>query len=151
MLDCRKKKTPDPVDSECCSGTPISFVSGNESVWLPNAFTPNGDKMNDTYDIYGDNIATLTVQIRNNTNIVYESRALRLSWDGKMNNKVYDNSYFQLQVSGTFSSGRAFSFTGCIALISDCTSNKIKKCIPGDQLTNRGLTGNPSADPCAAL
>ena len=149
LLDCRRKKTPDPVAADCCSGIPISLIDGKDAIWLPNAFTPNGDLFNDTYEIYGESIATLTVQVKKNASIVYESRALRFSWDGKRSNKVYDNDNFQLQVSGTFISGKAFSFTGCISLISNCSLVTFKSCVLGDQLTSRGLTGSRTLDPCA--
>ncbi|MBK0381916.1 PKD domain-containing protein [Pedobacter sp. SD-b] len=56
---------------------------------IPNTFTPNGDGVNDTWDIkYLSSYPSMTVQVFNRYgNLVYNSKSYTTPWDGKFNNK----------------------------------------------------------------
>ncbi len=56
---------------------------------IPNTFTPNGDGVNDTWDIkYLSSYPSITIQVFNRDgNLVYNTLSYSTAWDGKFNNK----------------------------------------------------------------
>jgi gliding motility-associated-like protein len=56
---------------------------------IPNTFTPNGDGVNDTWDIkYLSSYPSTTVQVFNRDgNLVFNSNSYSTGWDGKYKNK----------------------------------------------------------------
>ena len=63
---------------------------------MPNAFTPNGDGLNDILYVRGtafDNIETFQVYSRNGER-VFESNDKNIGWDGFFNNNLVDTGVF---------------------------------------------------------
>jgi len=55
-------------------------------IFIPNTFTPNGDKKNDFFGVFGQNITLEMMKIFNDYgNIVFESNDLDRKWDGTYN------------------------------------------------------------------
>lgn len=53
--------------------------------YIPNAFTPNGDKVNDTFIGYGVGVSKFTMYIFDRWgNKIYETNSLKEPWDGKV-------------------------------------------------------------------
>lgn len=76
------------VRNDC--GTATASVNITEAmckVFVPNAFTPNGDGLNDQFRISGGvNIEDFTLQIYNRWGMmIFESRNPRQGWDGTLN------------------------------------------------------------------
>ncbi|TAE71429.1 MAG: gliding motility-associated C-terminal domain-containing protein [Bacteroidetes bacterium] len=72
------------------SGCPIKKITFNVVVscepelFLPTAFSPNGDNLNDTWDIYGGDLYKLEITVYNRWGeIVFISYGQNESWDGK--------------------------------------------------------------------
>lgn len=54
------------------------------AVWIPNAFTPNGDGLNDAWLIQGENIAEVDIQVWNKWGeLIFRSNDLRRPWLGQ--------------------------------------------------------------------
>jgi gliding motility-associated-like protein len=70
-----------------CVGTgviekPIT-VSKVPEIYIPEVFTPNGDKNNDTFRVFGENIKLVSLKVFNNYgNELYRSGNLVEGWDG---------------------------------------------------------------------
>ncbi len=61
-------------------------VSHIPDIYIPNTFTPNGDKKNDAFGVFGQNIKLEMLRIFNDYgNIVFESDDLERKWDGTYN------------------------------------------------------------------
>ena len=59
------------------------------SVYAPNAFTPNGDGLNDFFEVKGLGIKTYLLQVYSRWgDLMYESNNLEDQWDGKFNGKL---------------------------------------------------------------
>lgn len=60
LVDCKKSSTNRPNNAYCttCSDTLISHIPDADSVfyYLPTAFTPNGDGINDVVNLYYNNL-----------------------------------------------------------------------------------------------
>ncbi len=66
------------------SNNPIN----GDDVFLPTAFTPNGDGNNDVFFVRGTDIMTMELRVVNQWGeLIFESRAQERGWDGTYNNK----------------------------------------------------------------
>ncbi len=80
------------MDDHTCTNSAYAIVKidQNISIWIPSAFTPNGDGMNDVFVIYGDFISTVSIEI-------YNAWGLQIySFEGKLTGiplELWDGSY----------------------------------------------------------
>ena len=73
------------------------------SIIMPNAFTPNGDGLNDILYVRGtafENIETFQIYSRNGEK-VFESNTKEIGWDGTFNNNPVDTGVFVYFVEAT--------------------------------------------------
>ena len=58
-------------------------------LYIPNAFTPNGDDHNELFEIYGLNISTFSMIITSRWGeLIYETNDMSKFWDAKLNGKL---------------------------------------------------------------
>jgi gliding motility-associated-like protein len=84
------------------------------SVFIPNAFTPNGDGINDTFGVKGEGIENFAIRIYNRWGeVVFESDNPKKQWDGTYQGKpVKDGTYvYQYSASGIGSGTKTGSVT----------------------------------------
>ncbi|MCX6290547.1 MAG: gliding motility-associated C-terminal domain-containing protein [Bacteroidetes bacterium] len=84
------------------------------SVFIPNAFTPNGDGINDTFGVKGEGIQNYTLRIFNRWGeVVFESLNPKQQWDGtvKGNPAQSDTYVYKLFAYGSESVARTGSVT----------------------------------------
>jgi gliding motility-associated-like protein len=121
ILSACKKSTivTCPSVTLCPAANPSYFAAGagdTASLYIPNAFTPNGDGNNDRFEIFGNHISTFKCDIYLGNSLVYEIDSLNGYWDGAINGKMYVNLY-TLKVTGTTSWGAGISLNGTISAI----------------------------------
>lgn len=77
------------VTKDGCTATDDVFVAVVKDIFVPNAFTPNGDGLNDTWEIVVLNAYPgSSVKVYNRYGqLVYQSTATSKGWDGKFNGK----------------------------------------------------------------
>jgi gliding motility-associated-like protein len=101
-------------------------VDKNRNVYIPNAFSPNGDGPNDEFRIYtGAGVATVnSVRIFDRWgDILYEATDLLPSnggiptWDGTFKGKQLDPAVFVYLVEVTFLDGLKLLYRGDITLL----------------------------------
>jgi len=103
-------------------------VIENREIYIPNAFTPNGDGFNDVFTIYtGRSRKVLLIKefvIRDNFGtIVYRANDFppqnnsSFGWDGSFSGKEYGNNVFCYKVSVEYIDGVVKDFYGDINLI----------------------------------
>jgi gliding motility-associated-like protein len=90
------------------------------SFYIPNAFTPNGDGKNDTFNGQGENITNYEMYIYDRWgNLIFESRSLNHGWDGRANGggdiAQQDVYVYLVRFKDVF--GRAHKYTGEVVLI----------------------------------
>jgi gliding motility-associated-like protein len=84
------------------------------SIFIPDAFTPNGDGINDTFGVKGEGLQNFTMRIFNRWGeVVFESINPKQQWDGTYNGKPVqcDTYVYQLFASGLGSEARTGSVT----------------------------------------
>lgn len=111
------------IDGECIQNTSVlvrvfDFECGPASLFLPNAFSPNGDGENDVLFVRGDNITNLDLQIFNRWGEkIFETKSQRIGWDGNYNGKQVDPAVFVYHLTIDCGGGPSYFEKGNITLI----------------------------------
>ena len=98
--------------------TPTGRTPG-ELIILPNAFTPDGDGLNDVFKAIGqpDNLSSFSMTIFNRWGqMVFESSDISLGWDGTYQGKPAPAGTYVFRVEYSISS-RSFDTSGTVVLI----------------------------------
>jgi gliding motility-associated-like protein len=105
-----------------CSDTAYRFISikGRFSLYIPNAFSPNSDNINDVFSIEGSDIKDYSLSIYNRWGeCVFQSPDGKTSWNGAKDNigeTVQEDVYlYKLKVRD--SGGEEHFFSGTVVLI----------------------------------
>ena len=94
----------------------VDFVCGD--FFVPNAFSPNGDGLNDMINVHGFCIGTYVLQIYNRWGEkVFETSSMTESWDGTFRGKNMDTGVFVYRADGVTIDGKPFNIKGNITLI----------------------------------
>jgi len=69
------------------------------SIFIPNAFTPNGDGINDAFGVKGEGIRDFHMYIYNRWGeVIYESENPRAQWDGSYKGRPAQEGTYVVQV-----------------------------------------------------
>jgi len=107
------------------AGQPDVFSVSNEvdvvpgmALFIPNAFTPNGDGLNDTFGVSGEAIKDFNLKIFNRWGeVIFESNNVKDRWDGTyMEEKVPEGSYVYM-VTAAGANGKRHSREGNVKVI----------------------------------
>lgn len=143
------KKTPPSPAKSCCEGGGVSILNPDGSgFWMPSAFTPNDDGINDLLAIYGNGVKQFTLKIYSGQKVVFTTSTLSFwGWDGKIDSKSAVATTYKVIVEGQFTNNGGFAKETHLCLIKDCWPSSMEGCINGDQYTNRGfIEGSISQD-----
>ncbi len=118
--------TVEVIDTFGCSSEASVQVNVHNEVFIPEIFTPNGDRKNDLFKIYGFGIVELSITIfdRNN-NKVFESidkeEIMNQGWDGICKGQPLEAGIYRWVIRGHFADGQPVLVkgknTGIITLI----------------------------------
>ncbi|MGZ3885559.1 MAG: T9SS type B sorting domain-containing protein, partial [Bacteroidia bacterium] len=89
-------------------------------IWVPNAFTPNGDGLNDIFYAKGYGITKFNMDIFDRWGEkVFSSSDLSDSWDGSRgaSNKTIENGVYTWLIRVTNVAGKAKELSGHVTLI----------------------------------
>lgn len=94
----------------------VDFVCGD--FFVPNAFSPNDDGLNDFVKIHGFCIGTFNLQIFNRWGEkVFETTDKSVGWDGTYKGKPCDTGVFVYKADGITIDNKSFTIKGNITLI----------------------------------
>lgn len=76
------------------------YVSANWAIYIPNTFSPNGDKINDFFTVQGFGIKEFTMEIFDRWGMkIFETNLLDVGWDGDYNGKECQIDVYVYQIS----------------------------------------------------
>jgi gliding motility-associated-like protein len=108
------------TDSLGCHATDsiLITVKDQDNFFVPTAFSPNDDGVNDILLVKGNNIATLHITIYDRWgNKVFESESQSEGWDGNYGGKTEDAGTFVYYARGTYTDGTTFNKKGNVTLV----------------------------------
>jgi len=89
----------------------------DQTVWIPAAFTPNGDGRNDYFYIDGLGIASLKMVIVNRWGeLVFESNAVDARWDGTVKGTPAISGVYSVRIEAAFFDGASTKQYGSVTL-----------------------------------
>jgi gliding motility-associated-like protein len=94
------------------------------TLYIPSAFTPDGDGVNDAFGVKGKNIISLKMKIYNRWGeLVYESQQLNDTWDGTyLGTPITNTDVFVYTVSAVSIDGKPLpDENGTVTLVADGT------------------------------
>jgi gliding motility-associated-like protein len=107
------------VDRDGCYVSDSIHIGSACSIYVPNAFSPNGDGINDYFEFISTHVTDAEVSVYNRwgTRIFY-STALKEKWDGS---DGWDTNYpagvYVYIIRGSYRSGKTFYLQGHVLLI----------------------------------
>lgn len=94
------------------------LVENNLPVYIPNAFTPNGDGNNDIFLIYGEGIKTVDLKVFNRWGeLVFDSNNQFSGWDGSYKGVLQNNAVYSYVANITYLDGKKLQRIGSITLV----------------------------------
>ncbi len=93
-------------------------ICGEPSIFLPNAFSPNGDGENDILLLRGGNISSMHLAIHDRWgDLVFETRNQNTGWDGTYKGKLAAPAVFVFYLDVVCGDGQEFSKKGNVTLL----------------------------------
>jgi gliding motility-associated-like protein len=87
-------------------------------IYIPNAFTPNADGVNDVFKIYGTAIKTMRLKIYNQWGeMIFSSTDLAVGWDGNSKGNKSPASVYHYTLEANMQDGTEVIKTGVFTLI----------------------------------
>ncbi|MCE3296004.1 MAG: hypothetical protein K0R65_1718 [Crocinitomicaceae bacterium] len=110
------------TDANGCDGSATVLITvqdcDQESIGVPEAFSPDGDANNDLLFVKGNNIQTLNFMVYNRYGQkVFETDDQAVGWDGKFNGKEENPGVFVWVLEYTFESGTGGILKGNTTLV----------------------------------
>jgi|GEM_PF-1126925 len=103
-----------------CSDTSNSILDVRlpEDLYVPNAFTPNGDAINDYFSIAERNITDLRVYIYNRWGQqVYKSDQVDFKWDGNFNGEPVKTDVYVYVIKASGFHGKGYDLRGTVTVV----------------------------------
>jgi gliding motility-associated-like protein len=96
----------------------MDFICDDKYVYLPNAFTPNGDGVNDVLLVRtSDKVQIYLAVFERWGEKVFETSDKNIGWDGKVNGKDADPAVFDYYLKAVCPGGQELFKKGNITLI----------------------------------
>ncbi len=112
------------MDSNGCSSSDTTFIfiddpfCGEAHIFIPNAFSPNGDGRNDELRVRGKGIASFELVIFNRWGEkVFTTSSKNEGWDGRYGGEAAATGVYAYKVSGSFVTGGSIEKKGNITLL----------------------------------
>ncbi len=83
------------------------------TLFVPNLFSPNGDGQNDTFQLYGPGVISITWQVYDRQgNRLFEATDLAAGWNGEHQGRPVPNGVYLWKISGKLADGTPLQFEG---------------------------------------
>lgn len=106
------------IDDNGCKATDSLLVQVTGSIYVPNAFTPNGDGINEIFKAKGTEIKDFHLQIFNRWGeLIFESFDIDEGWNGAVNRHYVQPEVYVWKIRAKEITGHAFDLEGHVTVI----------------------------------
>ncbi|HTB07552.1 MAG TPA: gliding motility-associated C-terminal domain-containing protein [Bacteroidia bacterium] len=106
------------INGECQRLGIIDITVNENCLFVPDAFSPNGDGKNDYLYVHGDCVKTMDFKIFDRWgNMIFESTDKNIPWNGTFKGEPMNTGTFVYYLEGTFYNGNTFTKKGNVSLI----------------------------------
>jgi gliding motility-associated-like protein len=102
-----------------CADTVVKVINVSEdySIYVPNAFTPNGDDLNETFRAVTRGVKTFSILIYDRWGeLVYQSGEISHGWDGTFKGQPCKEDVYAWQIKATGLKGKDEKLSGSVLL-----------------------------------
>lgn len=90
----------------------------NSMLYVPEAFSPNGDQINDFLEVEYSGLESFSIRIFNRWGeVVYQSNDPAENWDGKVNGNIPASGVYVYVVNAKGADNKTYTFNGTVSLI----------------------------------
>jgi gliding motility-associated-like protein len=109
---------PDPDTTDTTDTTVVTPGGPGAGIFIPNAFSPNGDGNNDVLKLYGAQIQSIEFYVYNRWGQrVFESKELNKTWDGTYKGELLNAGVYPYLIKVVFLNGDTMEKRGNITLV----------------------------------
>ncbi|CAN5298719.1 hypothetical protein BH09BAC5_BH09BAC5_00370 [soil metagenome] len=105
----------------CMDTTELPLIVEPEfTLYVPNAFTPNGDGKNDVFFAYGNEIKSFSMMVFDRWgNMIFRSESISNGWDGTASNgsDIAQQDVYVYKIAVKDNLGKSHSLTGSVSLL----------------------------------
>ncbi|MEA3496769.1 MAG: gliding motility-associated C-terminal domain-containing protein, partial [Bacteroidota bacterium] len=108
------------IDTNNCEFTDSFFVNEKcpSTLFIPNAFSPNGDGLNEKFEVAGSFIVDFQIQIYNRWGEkIFESQDINNSWNGKFKGEKVPLGIYYYQIFAKGIMGKEIKRSGMITVV----------------------------------
>jgi gliding motility-associated-like protein len=92
------------------------------TIFIPTAFSPNGDYVNDVFKVVGMHMTEMELEVYNRWGeLVFRTNNINEGWDGTFNGGDAPEGSYVVKVRATASNGEPIFKSGALALIRGIT------------------------------
>ncbi|MFM7815328.1 MAG: gliding motility-associated C-terminal domain-containing protein [Flavobacteriales bacterium] len=96
----------------------LDFVCGPPNIYVPNAFTPNGDGENDRLFVRANLVTDIHFAIYDRWGeLVFETTKLDVGWNGEFKGEALDPDVYVYYLKATCAGGQSYYTQGNVTLI----------------------------------
>ncbi len=98
--------------------TKYIYIDDESYLWIPTAFTPNNDGLNDTWDIYTRNITDFSVTVWSRWgHLVFQTADPTVRWNGTFEGKAVQEDAYTFVIKATTKKGKKIQKLGSVTII----------------------------------
>jgi len=93
-------------------------LCADATIYIPNAFSPNDDKTNNTFKPIGSNIKDIRMQIFNRWGEkIHEANGREVDWNGTYKNSICQESVYLYVINVEGINGKKYYFRGTLSIL----------------------------------
>jgi gliding motility-associated-like protein len=118
LIELPEDSIPIDPDPDIIDSTVVTPGGPGAGIFVPNAFSPNGDGNNDILKLYGAKIQSMEFYVYNRWGQrVFESKDLSTTWDGTFSGQALNAGVYPYIIKVVFLNGETFEKRGNITLV----------------------------------
>ncbi len=111
------RAVPTEAGVSLAASNPVTVIK-DPNLFYPTGFTPNGDNLNDTFNVFGQYVTAFQMSIFNRWGqLLYTTRDLDQGWDGTFNGQTMPEGTYTFVAEITDFAGRTFRKSGSFFLL----------------------------------